>query len=129
MGQKHNSGTKNIVDEITFNKNTAREIKLTFGQCSICNRKKPMIVSDNTILVENLGDFLWNLGQKWLNVSKNMAKNILRNPGRALEIGANVDTAFFSKPYIGFVIFTWSDQLLSYRKRVIPRQICMNYAI
>ena len=49
VGQKHYSGTKNIVGEITLNKNTGREIKLLVGQGSICNRKKLMIVSDNTI--------------------------------------------------------------------------------
>ena len=48
VGQKQYSGTKNIVDEITLNKKTGREIKLLVGQCSICNRKKSMIVSDNT---------------------------------------------------------------------------------
>ena len=38
--QKHYSGTKNIVGEITLNKKLGREIKLLVGQCSICNRKK-----------------------------------------------------------------------------------------
>ena len=40
VGQKHYSGTKNFVGEITVNKKTGREIKLLVGQCSICNRKK-----------------------------------------------------------------------------------------
>ena len=53
-----------------------------------------MTVNDNTIQAEGLGDFFKNLGKKGLNVSKKMAKNVLRNPGRALEIGANVGTAF-----------------------------------
>ena len=64
VGQKHYSGTKNIVGEITLNKKTGREIKLLVGQCSICNRKKSMIVSDNTIQAEGLGDFFKNLGKK-----------------------------------------------------------------
>ena len=38
-----------------------------------------------------------SLGKKGLNVSKKMAKNVLKNPGRALEIGANVGTAFASR--------------------------------
>ena len=97
VGQKHYSGTKNIIGEITLNKKTGREIKLLVGQCSICNRKKSMIVSDNTIQAEGLGDFFKNLGKKGLNVSKRMAKNVLKNPGRALEIGANVGTAFASR--------------------------------
>ena len=54
-------------------------------------------MSDNTIQAEGLGDFFKNLGKKALNVSKKMAKNVLRNPGRALEIGANVGTAFASR--------------------------------
>ena len=54
-----------------------------------------MTVSDNTIQAEGLGDFFRNLGKKGLNVSKKMAKNVLKNPGWALETGANVGTAFF----------------------------------
>ena len=56
-----------------------------------------MIVSDNTIQAKGLGYFFKNLGKKGLNVSKKMAKNVLKNPGRALEIGANVGTAFASR--------------------------------
>ena len=74
VGQKHYSGTKNIIGEITLNKKTGKEIKLLVGQCSICNRKKPMIVSDNTRLAEGLGDFFKNLGKKGLNVSKKWQK-------------------------------------------------------
>ena len=55
------------------------------------------MISDNTIQAEGLGDFFKNLGKKGLNVSKKMAKNVLKNPGRALEIGANVGTAFASR--------------------------------
>ena len=32
-----------------------------------------------------------------MNASKKMAKNFLRNPGRALEFGANVGRAFASQ--------------------------------
>ena len=56
-----------------------------------------MIVSDNTIQAEGLGELFKNLGKEGLNVSKNMAKNVLKNPGRALQIGANVGTAFASR--------------------------------
>ena len=56
-----------------------------------------MTVSDNTISAEGLGDLLKNLGKKRLHISKNMAENILKNPGRALEIGANVGTASASR--------------------------------
>ena len=56
-----------------------------------------MIVSANVIQAEGLSDFFKNLCKKGLNVSKKMAKNVLENPGRALEIGANVVTAFASR--------------------------------
>ena len=97
VGQKHYSGPKNIVGELTFKKETGREIKTLVGQRSVCNRKKSLIVSDNTIQVERLGDFFKHLGKKRLNVSKNMAKKVIKNMGRALEIGANVSTAFASR--------------------------------
>ena len=97
VGQKHYSGTKNVIGEITLNKKTGREIKLLVGQCSICNRKKSMIVSDNTIQAEGLGDFFRNLSKKGLNVSKKMVKNVLKNPTRALDITANIATAAASR--------------------------------
>ena len=97
VGGRHKTGTTNIVGEIRNNKKTGKEIKLLVGKCVICNRKKSMIVSDNVIQAEGLGDFFKNLGKKGLNVSKKMAKNVLKNPGRALEIGANVGTAFASR--------------------------------
>ena len=55
-----------------------------------------MTVIDNTIQAENLGDFFENLGKRGPNVSKKMAKNVLKNPRRPLEIGANVGSAFAS---------------------------------
>ena len=98
VGGRHKSGTTNIVGEIRNNKKKpVKVIKLLVGKCVICNRKKSMIVSDNVIQAEGLGDFFKNLGKKGLNVSKKMAKNVLKNPGRALEIGANVGTAFASR--------------------------------
>ena len=63
----------------------------------ICDRKKTMIVSDNVIQAEGLGDFFKNLGKKGLNVSKKMAKNVLSNPGRALDLTAKIATAAASR--------------------------------
>ena len=97
VGGKHRSATKNIVREVTYNKKTSKEIKLLVDQCSICNRKKSMIVNDNTIKAEGLGDFFKNLGKKTLNVSKKMAKNALKNPSRFLELTADVATAAASR--------------------------------
>ena len=96
-GGKHRSGTKNITGEITVNKKTGKQIKLLVGKCLICDRKKSMIVSDNTIQAEGLGDFFNNLGKKGLNPSKKMAKNVLSNPGRALDLTAKIATAATSR--------------------------------
>ena len=52
-----------------------------------------MIVSDNTIQVDGIGDFFENLGRKGLNISKKMAKNVSKSPGRTLEITSNIATA------------------------------------
>ena len=92
VGGRHRSATVKIFGDIT-----SKGSKVLIGYCSICNRKKSMTVSDNTIKAEGLGDFFKNLGNKGLNVSKKLAKNVLKNPGRALEIGANVGSAFASR--------------------------------
>ena len=93
VGGKHYSGTKNIAGEITLNKKTGREIKLLVRKCVIYNRKKSMIVSDNTIKAEGLGSFFKNLGRVSAKAGKKLATNVLKNPGRSLEIGANIATA------------------------------------
>ena len=93
VGQKHYSGTKNIIGEITLSKKTGREIKLLVGQCSNCNRKKSMIVSDNTIQAEGLSSFIKNSGRISAKAGKKLATNVLKNPGRALEITSNIATA------------------------------------
>ena len=76
------------------------EVKILVGRCVICDRKKIMIVSDNVIQAEGLGDFFKNLGKKGLNVlnvSKKMAKNVLSNPGRALDLTAKIATPAASR--------------------------------
>ena len=97
VGGRHRSTTKDIVGNITNNKKTGKEVKLLVGKCVICNRKKTMIVSDNVIQAEGLGNFFKNLGKKGLNVSKKMAKNVLSNPGRALDLTAKIATAAASR--------------------------------
>ena len=49
-----------------------------------------MIFSNNTIQVESLSDFFKNVGEKGFIVSKKMAKNVIKNPTRALDITANI---------------------------------------
>ena len=56
-----------------------------------------MIVSDNVIQAEGLGDFFKNLGKKTLNLSKKMAKDVFNNPGRALDLTPKIATAAASR--------------------------------
>ena len=58
-----------------------------------------MTVSDNTVQAEVIGDFFSNLGQKGLNVSKKLAKNVLGDPGRALDLTAKIATAAASRNF------------------------------
>ena len=97
IAQKHYGGTKNIVGEITYNKKTGTEIKLLVGQGSVCNRKKLMIVSDNTTQAEGLGSLFQNLEKISAKAREKLATNALKNPARSLEIGANVATAAASR--------------------------------
>ena len=97
VGGRHKSGTKNIVGEITINKKTGKEVKLLAGKCVICNRKKTMIVSDNVIQAEGLGNFFKNLGKISAKAGKKLAKNVISNPGRALDLTAKIATAAATK--------------------------------
>ena len=97
VGGRHRSGTKDITGEITVNKKTGKDTKLLVGKCMVCNRKKSTIVSDNTIKAEGLGSFFKNLGKISSKAGKKLATNVLKNPGRALEIGANIATAAATK--------------------------------
>ena len=97
VGGRHRSATKNIVGDITINKKTGKEIKLLVGKRVICDRKKTMIVSDNVIQAEGLGDFFKKLGKVSSRAAKKLATNAPKNPARFLEIGANVATAAATK--------------------------------
>ena len=97
VGGRHRSSTKNIVGEITINKKTGKEVKLLAGKCVICNRKKTMIVSDNVIQAECLGNFFKNLGKISTKAGKKLAKNVISNPGRALDLTAKIATAAATK--------------------------------
>ena len=97
VGGRHQSATKNIVGDITINKKTGKEVKLLVGKCVVCDRKKTMIVSDNVIKAEGLGDFFKKLGKVSSKAAKKLASNALKNPSRFLEISANVATAAATK--------------------------------
>ena len=97
VGGRHRSGTKDITGEITVNKKTGKDTKLLVGKCVICNRKKSIIVGDNTIKAEGLGSFFKNLGKISAKAGKKLAKNVLSNPGRALDSTAQIATAAATK--------------------------------
>ena len=92
-----NLGQKNIVGEIRNNKKTGKEVKLLVGKCMICDRKKSMIVSDSVIQAEGLGSFFKNLGKISAKAGKKLAKNVISNPGRALDLTAKIATAAATK--------------------------------
>ena len=73
VGGRHRSGTKDIIGEITVIKKSGKDTKLLVGKCVICDRKKPMIVSDNTIKAEGLGSFSKNLGKISARASKKIS--------------------------------------------------------
>ena len=56
-----------------------------------------MIVSDNTIEAESLGDFFKKLGKISGKAAKKLASNAVKNPSIFLEIGANVAAATASR--------------------------------
>ena len=55
-----------------------------------------MTVSDNTIAAGGLGDFFKNLAKKYFTNQK-CGKKCFKDLRRALEIGANVSSAFASR--------------------------------
>ena len=59
--------------------------------------KKTMIVSDNVIQAEGLGDFFKKLGKISAKAGKKLAKSVLSNPARALDLTAKTATAAATK--------------------------------
>ena len=66
VGGRHRSATTKIYGDIT-----SKNCKVLIGYCSICNRKKIMTVSDNTIQAGGLGSFFKNLGKISAKAVKN----------------------------------------------------------
>ena len=82
-----------------------------------------MIVSNNTIEAEGVGDFFRNLGRKGLNVSKNLRKNVLSNPTQVLDITANIATAAASRNPEKVIVRC--EQFLSHREKFLPWKFCL----
>ena len=76
VGGKHYSGTINSKGDMTPNSR-----KMLIGTCAVCNRKKSMIVSDNTIKAEGLSSFFKNLGRMPAKAGKKIATNVLKKTG------------------------------------------------
>ena len=92
VGGRHRSATVKIYGDIT-----SKGGKVLIGYCSICNRKKSMTLSDNTIKAEGLSSFFKNLGKISSKAGKKLAKNVISNPGRALDLTAKIATAAANK--------------------------------
>ena len=92
VGGRHRSSTVKTYGDIT-----SKGSKVLIAFCSKCQRKKSMTVSDNTIEAEGLSDFFKNLGKNSVKVGKKLAKNVLKNPSRALDITANIASAAASR--------------------------------
>ena len=56
-----------------------------------------MIVSDNVIQAEGLSNFFKILGKISAKAGKKLAKNVISNPGRALDLTAKIATAAATK--------------------------------
>ena len=88
--------------QICYKKNvygavTSKASEVQNGYCSICNRKKSMTVSDNKIQTESLSSLFKSLGRISAKAGKKLATNVLKNPSRASEASANIDTAAVTK--------------------------------
>ena len=79
VSQKHYTGAKNTVGEITYINKSSREIKLCVGKCVICDRQKSMIVTYNTIQAEGLGSFFKTFGKISAKAGKKLATNAFEN--------------------------------------------------
>ena len=56
-----------------------------------------MIVSDQTIQAEELGEILKNLGRSFAKAGKSLTTYVKRNPSRALKIGPKIGEAALSQ--------------------------------
>jgi hypothetical protein len=96
VGGRHTSPTINITGAVS-----SKGGKYLIGQCSQCNRKKALFVSDNTIEGEGLGDFFKGIGKfakkNVLPHAKKLGQNVLNNPARAFELGQQAAFAAMSR--------------------------------
>ena len=89
---RHRSATTRIYGDIT-----SKLSKVVIGCCSVCNRKKSMTVSSNTLQAEGPSGFFKKLGRISAKAVKKPATKAIKNPGRFLDIGAKLGTAAASR--------------------------------
>ena len=90
-GKKRFAATK-IYGEIT-----SKGSKVIIGYCYYCKRRKSTAVSDNTKQMEGVSRFFKKFGKISAEAGKELATNVLKEPGKFLEKGANVATAAASR--------------------------------
>ena len=80
FGRRHRSSTRLIYGDVTSERS-----KVLIGFCSICNRKKAVTVSDK-VQSDDLDGFLKILRKVSARAGNISATNVLKNPGRTLEV-------------------------------------------
>ena len=105
----------------------------------VVEKKARLLVIKKNISSLRLGSFFKNLGRIYAKAGKKLATNVLKNPGRALEITSNIATAAATKStkatlstlpevmnfyhkgkgvYLGkfvyFVLYQWNKKLTDY---------------
>ena len=73
VGGRHRSATKNIHGDIT-----SKGGKVLIGYSSICNRKRSMTISDNTMQAEGLGSSFKKLRRISVRAGKKLATIVLK---------------------------------------------------
>ena len=77
VGSRQNSATISIKSDITRTGH-----KLPIGKCGLCKRKKPTIVSDNTIQAEDILNFSEGIEKASAKGGKKFATHVVEILGR-----------------------------------------------
>ena len=88
VGCSHHSPTTKVYGDII-----SKCCKGIIGYRSMCNRKKSIPVSENTIQAEGLGSFFKNLARISAKAGNKLATNVSKYPGREVEIYSNIATS------------------------------------
>ena len=75
VGGRHRSAANNIYGDIA-----SKGSKVLISYCPICNRRKSMTVSENTIQAKELCSFFKNLGRISAEAGEKLATNVVKIP-------------------------------------------------